>query len=76
MSDDAEYILASADGILRARSWHLVDGERVPWIVYRVIMDGRQVSLWTRRRAAKRDLRRQLSERAQRRRVQRNPEAS
>ena len=61
--EDLEYILNNADGVLRARSWHMVDGERQPWIVYRVIVDGCQVSVRSKRRWAKRDLRQHLRER-------------
>lgn len=58
---DAEwnaYVLEHAYGVLKARSWHWADGEKKPWTVYRVIADGRQVSVWFRRGQARRALRR------------------
>jgi hypothetical protein len=57
------HVLEHSDGVLRSRSWHIADGEREPWIVYRVIVDGRQVGLWTKRRWARRDLRQHLRKR-------------
>lgn len=65
---DAEwnaYVLEHAYGVLKARSWHVVGGERVPWTVYRVIVDGRQAEAWLTRREARRALRRHM--RAERR---------
>jgi hypothetical protein len=55
----ARYVLAGSDGILR--SYGTFGGERKR--VWKVIAGGRQVSMWTKRRWARRALREELRDR-------------
>lgn len=49
--------LRNADGILRTRSYL---SERERWVVWLVIVGGEEVAVFSRKRAAKRDLERRL----------------
>ena len=56
--DEARYILTESTGILR--SYGQFGDERK--VVWKVIIDGKQAGLWTKRRWARCNLRRQLRE--------------